>query len=122
MNKVKLSDFENKRMTEPALKNSYTLIPLNSIDLIDMYRDYDVFFAHLLCTTRLGQIEDRLELRKIDEYHEDMGNCLWWEESQIQNGLPTEEPSYIGSPLCNNWNNKYKYFVEIVVLKKWSER
>ena len=31
-------------------------------------------------------------LRPIDEYHEDMGNVLWWK-------FPIEEPPYVGSPL-----------------------
>lgn len=30
--------------------------------------------------------------RPIDEYHEDMGNVLWWK-------FPINEPPYVGTPL-----------------------
>lgn len=115
--KTELSYYKNVRMSE-RYGRYLTLKPLNGINLINMYRDYDVFFAHHLISERLGQIEDKLELRNVDEYHEDMGSCLWWEDWQIQNGLPIEDPAYIGSPLDTEWEDKYKYFVEIIALKK----
>ena len=33
-----------------------------------------------------------MQLRPIDEYHEDMGSVLWWK-------FPITEPPYVGSPL-----------------------
>ena len=34
----------------------------------------------------------RFKARPIAEYHEDMGDVLWWK-------FPIEEPPYVGSPL-----------------------
>lgn len=33
-----------------------------------------------------------MKARPIDEYHEDMGDVLWWK-------FPIVEPPYVGSPL-----------------------
>jgi len=33
-----------------------------------------------------------MKARPISEYHEDMGNVLWWK-------FPIDEPPYVGSPL-----------------------
>jgi hypothetical protein len=33
------------------------------------------------------------EPRPLDEWHEDMGDCLWWK-------FPITEPPYCGSPLA----------------------
>lgn len=30
--------------------------------------------------------------RPLEEWHEDLGNCLWWK-------FPIDEPPYVGSPL-----------------------
>lgn len=37
-----------------------------------------------------------MELHTLEEYHEDDGPVVWWK-------FPIEEPSYIGSPLYNDW-------------------
>ena len=37
-------------------------------------------------------------LYKAEEWHEDMGDVLWWR-------LPVEEPPYVGSPLDMDWRS-----------------
>src|SRR5436305_1074712 len=44
----------------------------------------------------------RFKARAIAEYHEDMGDVLWWK-------FPIEEPPYVGSPLVLG------YTVEVVI-------
>lgn len=51
--------------------------------------------------------------RPIEEWHEDIGDCLWWR-------FPIEEPPYCGSPLDHDWaeygyDNYYTHFTEIVI-------
>ena len=38
--------------------------------------------------------------RPIDEWHEDFGYAVWW---TFKDGDWLGEPSYIGSPLCDDW-------------------
>lgn len=37
-----------------------------------------------------------LKLRPASEWHDDVGDVLWWV-------LPVEEPPYVGSPLSSGW-------------------
>ena len=46
MRTLHCGDWANKRMTERH-KQITTLLPLNSVDLVGMYRDYNTFYAHL---------------------------------------------------------------------------
>jgi len=41
-----------------------------------------------------------LEARPYNEWHEDIGNVLWWR-------FPIEEPPYAGTPLDDAWTDKY---------------
>lgn len=59
---------------------------------IGEFNDYDAFFAYSMAVKRLGELEDANELRPLEEWGEDYGDCLWWK-------LPIEEPPYCGSPL-----------------------
>lgn len=45
--------------------------------------------------------------RPIDEWHEDIGPCLWW-------SFPVEEPPYAGTPLDCNFPNYVTHFTRIV--------
>lgn len=46
--------------------------------------------------------------RPASEYHEDMGDVLWWK-------FPVEEPPYCGSPLDVNWPGYHTHFTPLVV-------
>ena len=51
---------------------------------------------------------DLLHARKLADYHEDLGDVLWWT-------WPVEEPPYCGSPLCSDWPGYHTHFTRIVV-------
>lgn len=54
-------------------------------------------FEQFIFQRAINGIADRYrKLRPIEEWHEDMGNCLWWR-------LPIDEPPYVGSPLDSDW-------------------
>lgn len=42
---------------------------------------------------------DLIHARPFDEWHEDIGNVLWWR-------LPVCEPPYVGTPLDSNWDEE----------------
>ena len=44
--------------------------------------------------------------RPISEWHEDIGDCLWWR-------FPIEEPPYVGSPLDEDWPEYHTHFTRI---------
>jgi hypothetical protein len=54
------------------------------------------------------EMEQVRQAKPIDEWHEDMGNCLWW-------SFPIEEPPYSGSPLDNDFPNYVTHFTKIIV-------
>ena len=56
------------------------------------FNDYDAFFAYSNAVKRLGELEDANEPQPIEEWHEEIGDCLWW-------FFPIVEPPYCGSPL-----------------------
>ena len=107
MSKIK----ENLKYTSERLTNNtvagYTLKDYGDSDLIGLYKSYDVFFAHLKATERLGRIEDMITLRPKEDWDEDFGDCLWWDSNEIV------EPPYVGSPLDTDWDDTMKFFIEI---------
>ncbi|WP_083258499.1 hypothetical protein [Cellulosilyticum sp. I15G10I2] len=70
------------------------------------FNDYDAFFAYSMAVKRLGELEDDNELRPIDEWGEDYGDCLWW-------NLPIVEPPYCGSPLDMNFPDYVTHFTRL---------
>ena len=46
---------------------------------------------------------DGVAARPLDEYHEDMGYVTWW-------AFPVIEPSWIGSPNCDDWPGYHTHF------------
>ncbi|MFR7350478.1 hypothetical protein [Peptoniphilus sp.] len=106
------TEWENKKMTSQSVGGDFTLETLKGQDLIGLYRDYDVFFAHWIAINRLGKLEDALTLRKQEEWHEDMGACLWFRDGKI-----VEPPFYVGGLLDTNFpNDSAKYFVQIPMI------
>lgn len=69
------------------------------------FNDYDAFFAYSMAVKRLGELEDYNELRPIEDWGEDYGDCLWW-------SLPIEEPPYCGSPLDENFPEYVTHFTK----------
>lgn len=60
-----------------------------------------------------GSPEDAIQkiafrLKKLYEWHEDDGECLWWKDSPIE-----EEPLYCGSPLDSNFPENALYWLPI---------
>lgn len=47
-------------------------------------------------------------LQPIDQYHEDIGDVLWW-------ALPIEEPPWCGSPLDNDWPGYHTHWSPLVI-------
>ncbi len=45
--------------------------------------------------------------RPIEEWHEDMGMCLWYE-------FPICEPPYVGSPLDTDWPEYHTHFTPLI--------
>lgn len=105
MSKLKYTD---QRLTEGNETVGYRLKDYGSTNLVSMYRNYDVFFAHLQSTQRLGFLEDMLTLRPVEDWGEDDGSCLWWDSDTIE-----QEPMYVGSPLDSCWDDTMKYFIQI---------
>jgi hypothetical protein len=47
-----------------------------------------------------------MKARPISEWHEDMGDVLWWI-------FPLCEAPYVGSPLDTDWPNYHTHFTKI---------
>lgn len=91
---------------------SFSLKTLDNLDLINMYRDYDVFYAHLIATNRLGKLEDALTLKKQEDWHEDYGDCIWFRKNK-----GCFEPVYIGNPLDTKFpEDEAEFFIPIPML------
>lgn len=45
-------------------------------------------------------INDGLKARPLIEWHEGVGEVLWWR-------FPVREAPYVGSPLCDDWTENY---------------
>ena len=69
------------------------------------FNDYDAFFAYSMAVKRLGELEDYNELRPIEEWGEDYGDCLWW-------SFPIEEPPYCGSPMDEDFPEYVTHFTK----------
>jgi hypothetical protein len=49
-----------------------------------------------------------IELRTIEEWHEDHGAVLWWT-------FPVEEPPYCGTPLDGDWPDYHTHWTTFEV-------
>lgn len=72
------------------------------------FNDYNTFYDYSMAVRQLGKLEDMLEPRPIDEWHEDDGDCLWWK-------FPIGEPPYSGSPLNDEFPNYVTHFTRIIM-------
>jgi hypothetical protein len=61
------------------------------IDEISAHEGWDAAFA---------EHKRLLRARPIDEWHEDIGDVLWW-------FFPIEEPPYCGTPNDSDWPGSY---------------
>lgn len=72
------------------------------------FSDYDAFFSYHMAVRQLGKLEDMLEPKSINEWHEDDGDCMWWE-------FPIEEPPYCGTPLDCDFPSYVTHFTRIIM-------
>lgn len=71
------------------------------------FSNYDAFCSYNSTVKRLGELEDMLEPKPIEEWNEDFGNCLWW-------SFPIEEPPYCGSPLDVDFPSEVTHFTRLI--------
>ncbi|EEI83524.1 hypothetical protein [Anaerococcus tetradius] len=106
------AEWENKKMTEPSVGGDFSLKTLDGLNLINMYRGYDVFYAHWIATNRLGKLEDALTLKKQEDWHEDYGDCIWFRKNK-----GCFEPVYIGGCLDDDFPKAYaEFFIQVPIL------
>lgn len=53
-------------------------------------------------------VEKRMAPRPLSEWHEDLGEALWWR-------FPIEEAPYSGSPLDTNWPGYHTHWTPIII-------
>ena len=96
-----------KRLTEKTIGCfEYSLKDHNPV--VGAFNDYDTFYDYSMAVRQLGKLEDMLEPKPIDEWHEDDGDCLWW-------AFPITEPPYSGSPLDSNFPDYVTHFTRIIM-------
>lgn len=49
--------------------------------------------------------------RPIDEWHEEIGDVLWWT-------FPVQEPPYCGTPIDDNWPDYHTHWTPIIAPEK----
>lgn len=109
-------EWENKKMTEPSVGGDFSLKTLDKFSLINMYRDYDTFYAHYITINRLGKLEDALTLKKQEDYHEDYGDCIWFRKNKDY-AKEFFEPVYIGGCLDDEFPvDEAEFFIQIPML------
>jgi hypothetical protein len=53
-------------------------------------------------------LSDTLHARPLSEWHEDLGDVLWWV-------WPVEESPYCGTPLSSDWPGYHPHWTKFVV-------
>lgn len=53
------------------------------------------------------ELEEALDPKHIDVWHEDCGDCLWWK-------FPIEEPPYCGTPLDCDFPDYVTHFTKLI--------
>ncbi|WP_342409843.1 hypothetical protein [Paenibacillus sp. FSL R10-2778] len=54
------------------------------------------------------EIKQQFAARPLDEWHEEMGDMLWWM-------FPIQEPPYCGNPLDSDWSDCYTHWTPFVI-------
>ncbi|WP_340011770.1 hypothetical protein MHI32_01520 [Paenibacillus sp. FSL H7-0690] len=54
------------------------------------------------------EIKQQFSARPLDEWHEEMGDMLWWM-------FPIQEPPYCGNPLDSDWSDCYTHWTPFVI-------
>jgi hypothetical protein len=95
-----------KRLTKKTIGCfEYTLKDHKPV--VGEFRTYDAFFDYSMAIRQLGKLEDMLQPKPIEEWHEDIGDCLWW-------SFPIEESPYCGSPLDENFPSNVTHFTILI--------
>ena len=76
--------------------------------VIGGFSDYDTFYDYSMAVRQLGKLEDMLELRPINEWDEDYGDCLFW-------CLPDIEPPYCGTPDDMGFPSHVTHFTRLIM-------
>lgn len=98
----------------------YNNISSGNVDLDEVkYTDLD-FITKL--TVRLKKWESDLQLKHISEWDDEYGYGIWWQEDDVIDGIPREEPSYIGRPTDFPEQAQYKYFILIPEVIRLEEK
>ncbi|MGG5253538.1 hypothetical protein ACQYAD_08585 [Neobacillus sp. SM06] len=72
------------------------------------FNNYDAFFEYHMAVKRLGELEDAMEPKHIEEWSEDYGDCLWWR-------FPIVEPPYCGTPLDSDFPDYVTHFTRLIM-------
>lgn len=102
----KMNKHQHKKL---ITDNHYNKISSGNVDLEEVkYTDLD-FITKL--TVRLKKWESDLQLKHISEWDDEYGYGIWWTEDNVVNGIPREQPNFIGSPDDRYWDNAFEYFI-----------
>lgn len=64
--------------------------------------------AQAIATALREQADEFRKARPLAEWHEDIGNVLWWR-------FPIVEPPYVGMPLCDDWPGYHTHWTSIAI-------
>jgi len=71
------------------------------------FNDYDAFFAYNMAVKRLGELEEAMTPKPLDDWYEELGSCLWW-------FFPIQEEAYCGSPLDVDFPDYVTHFTILI--------
>lgn len=58
----------------------------------------------------MASYETEIEAKPLDDWHEEIGNCLWWV-------FPVQEPPYVGTPHDSDWPEYHTHWTPIPLPK-----
>lgn len=90
---------ERRRMTHEE-----ALIALCAVGVVLSYQEAIEGYLELRGLSKME--EGKGEARPLDEWHEDIGNALWWT-------FPITEPPYSGTPLDTEWPGYHTHWTPI---------
>lgn len=104
----KMNKHRNKKLITDKF---YNKVSSGNVDL-DEVKDNDLNLTTKMIV-RLKEWESALQLQHISEWDDEYGYGIWWREDNVVDGIPREEPSYIGSPTNFPRQAQYEYFILI---------
>lgn len=104
----KMNKHRNKKLITDKF---YNKVSSGNVDL-DEVKDNDLNLTTKMIV-RLKEWESALQLQHISEWDDEYGYGIWWRKDNVVDGIPREEPSYIGSPTNFPRQAQYEYFILI---------